>query len=336
MPSTRSRIVASTVAAALVAHAGSVFAEPNASDKALAESLFQEGKRLMTAKKWAEACPKLAESERLDPATGTLLNLAVCHEGEGRTATAWVEFNDALSDARKEKRAERVKLAQDHIAKLEQRLSRISVTVTPDARVPGLTVTRNGISIPEAAWGTSVPVDPGLQSIKATAPGKKAWENRINLGDAETRTVAVPMLEVDPFARTAKAGGDEKPSPSQPEPREPPGNRRTIGYVVGGAGVVLLAVGGYFGLRTLSQKSDSDTHCPGSVCDAQGVSASEDAHRSANLANVGVGLGLVAAGVGTWLVLTSTSDAAPPATGRLRLTPSAGPSGGAVSLAGAF
>jgi hypothetical protein len=291
----------------------------------------------MTAKKFAEACPKLAESQRLDPATGTLLNLAVCHEAEGRTATAWVEFNDALADARKEKRAERVKLAQDHVSKLEQRLTRLTVSVPPDARVPGLAVTRNGVAIPEAAWGTPVPVDPGLQSIKAQAPGKKPWENRLNLGDAETRNVNVPTLETDPNTRTAKPEGD-KPAPAPTDSREGTGNRRTIGYVVGGAGVVLLAVGGYFGLRTLSKKSDSDAHCPGNVCDAQGVSSSDDAHRAANVANVGVGLGLVAAGVGTWLVLTSTttSDAPPASAGKLRLMPTAGPRGGALSLTGAF
>ena len=43
------------------------------SNAALAESLYQEGKRLMGEKKYAEACPKFAESQKLDPATGTFV-----------------------------------------------------------------------------------------------------------------------------------------------------------------------------------------------------------------------------------------------------------------------
>ena len=55
---------------------------------ALAQSLFEEGRQLMSNGKFAEACPKFESSYKLDPAAGTLLNLAVCHEKVGRTAAA--------------------------------------------------------------------------------------------------------------------------------------------------------------------------------------------------------------------------------------------------------
>ena len=215
--SIRSRTVASAAVAAMLAVVGRAHAEPSASDKALADSLFQEGKRLVTAKRYAEGCAKLAESQRLDPATGTLLNLAVCHELEGKTATAWVEFNDALVESRKEKRAERVKLAQDHIAKLEPRLSRITVTVAPDARVPGLSVTRNGAAIRDAAWGTSFPVDPGVQTLSASAPGKKSWETSLTLAEGESRSVVVPALEAAAPAASAASRSQPAPPPAGSE-----------------------------------------------------------------------------------------------------------------------
>ena len=73
--------------ALLVAPAVSA-AEPGADPVTMAEALFQQGKQLLERGDAHAACPKLAESLRLDRATGTLLALAMCHEVEGRLASA--------------------------------------------------------------------------------------------------------------------------------------------------------------------------------------------------------------------------------------------------------
>src|SRR5262249_38738523 len=115
------------VGAAILAHAAAAAAQPTAADKALAESLFQESKRLMKDGKAAEACPKLVESYRIVPKLGTLLNLATCHEEVGKTASAWAEFTEAISLATKSKETARVQYARDHVQDLEKRLSHLLI-----------------------------------------------------------------------------------------------------------------------------------------------------------------------------------------------------------------
>jgi len=82
-----------------------------ASSIAVAQVLYDDAKAAMAKGDYATACQKFAESHRLDPATGgTLLNLAVCHEKMGKTATAWAEFIEAEALAHQYNRRDREKL----------------------------------------------------------------------------------------------------------------------------------------------------------------------------------------------------------------------------------
>lgn len=311
------------------------------SDKALAQSLFDEGKKLMEAGNYAEACPKLAESQKLDPGGGTLLNLAVCHQKEGKTATAWAEFEEALSQAKKEGRPEREAFAREHIAELEPKLSRLTVTVTPaTASVAGLQLKLDGAVLGKAAWGASLPVDPGKHTLEASAPGKKSWTGDVEVGtDADKKSLEVPALE------DAPAEPDKTATTTTTSTTTDTGssNQKTIGYIVGGAGVVALGVGAVFGIRAFSKWSEREDNCPNDVCNAKAKEAGDAATTSANIANVGVGVGLVAIGVGAFLILTSPSAPEKAAAKNplsiaknVQVTPGALPGGGFLGLSGAF
>src|SRR6516164_3682204 len=67
-------------------------AQASPQDQAVAQSLYDEAKTLMNAKNFVQACPKLEESQRLDPSPATEFHLADCYEQVGRTASAWAAF----------------------------------------------------------------------------------------------------------------------------------------------------------------------------------------------------------------------------------------------------
>ena len=94
------------------------------SDKVAAEALFEDARKLAAAGKYADACPKFADSERLDPSPSTLLNLANCWEKVGRTATAWATYREAESAANAAKRQDYMATAQRHADALAPKLAR--------------------------------------------------------------------------------------------------------------------------------------------------------------------------------------------------------------------
>src|SRR5438552_13565446 len=113
--------------------------------KVAAEALFDEGRRLMAEGKAAEACPKFADSQRIDPSPGTLLNLASCYEKVDRPASAWATYREAASLAASTGRQDLVATAQRHADALSPKLARLSVSAaSPPA---GLAVALDGVTV---------------------------------------------------------------------------------------------------------------------------------------------------------------------------------------------
>src|SRR5262249_15429731 len=148
-----------------------------------AEALFIEAKKLMNDGNYRDACPKLAESQRLDPGGGTLITLALCHEADGKTASAWAEFGEALTIALKDGREDRATVARLHAERLEPRLCHLTIRVDSEvSNLQGIEVTQDGVMLERPAWGTALPVDPGEHHIEARAPGMKTWKGSVLVG----------------------------------------------------------------------------------------------------------------------------------------------------------
>src|SRR5258708_29728493 len=111
-------------------------------DEATAQVLFDVGRQLMARGEFVHACSRFEESERLDTAVGTLLNLADCYEKTNRLARAWSTFLEAASAAREAGQPEREQAAKERAPELEPRLARLAVHVIAGAHVPRLASVR--------------------------------------------------------------------------------------------------------------------------------------------------------------------------------------------------
>lgn len=324
--------VALGLAFALLGTAG----RARAQDAGIAEKLFIEGKALMQEKKYPEACLKLQASHDLDKtATGTLLNLALCHELINKPATAWAEFRQVIAESTG-RREDRVTLAREHEEKLKPILSHIRILVAPDARVRQLTIQLDALTIPEVTWGGELPVDPGKHSIAAAAPGKIARTTEFVVGDAADRKTLV----VEPLANAPPdvvAEEDRKR-------REAQRTRRTIGFVVGGAGLVAVGVSLVVGLAASNKNSNATDLCPKDLCRSQddkerASSMLASADRTADTANVIAlaGSSLLVGGIVLVMTALSTSSPTQPAKATaFRAAPIPLAHGGGLSIGGEF
>jgi len=288
---------------------------------AAAEALYDQAKALMAAGKASEACPKLEESQRLDPGSGTLINLALCYEKTGRIASAWTTYREAATAARAAGNADRERGARERAAALAPKVSKLTIEVPVDARIAGLVVTRDGVEVGSAQWGVPIPTDAGTHELSAKAPGYLDWRETTTVPEKGAATsVTVPKLvaapDAAPVAPVAVAASE--PKPAEPAPAPAPDEPRSSGLgpqrigalVVGGVGVAGLAVGGIFGVQAFSKAEKAKETCDGSECTSQaGVTAGQEGYSAATVSTIAMIAGgvCVAAGAVLWFTAPSKS-----------------------------
>ncbi len=261
---------------------------------ALAQTLFDEGVSLMEKSDYAAACPKLAESQRLDPAGGTLLNLGLCREREGKLAAAWIAYNDALSQSVKDGRKDREITARQRIDEIAGRVSKVVVEVTPAAAAQdNLTIALDGTVVRQPAWGVASPIDPGEHELVISARGRVSRTQHVVVS-AEGQTLRVEVRSLG-----------ERPQPeTRPSSESAYVPRRSAALVVGGAGVALVVGGAIAGIMALDRAAQSDAACPSGRCSQRGADLNEQAGTFATLANVTFAAGAAALLTSAVLIVT--------------------------------
>ncbi len=315
----RSLSTASVVAVLLCAGG---MARADASDAVAAEALFAEGRRLMAAGKLDEACPKLAESQRLDPAPGTLLNLGACYERAGKTASAWYAYTETETAAARAGQKDRAVFAKKQARLLEGKLSRITIAVAADASADALEIRRGGSLVGQGSLGTPLPVDPGSYLIEATAPGRRKWSTRVQVDPGpSTVSVTIPKLEAEVVAPAPAAAversGTGLSAVAEPRPSDADRSRgqgqRMAGLTVGAVGLAAIGVGAYFGLKAGATYDEAKSACGGTtVCaDGRGLALRDDAGQQAMVSTVAFVGGAALAAGGALLFLTAPKRARP-------------------------
>jgi hypothetical protein len=288
------------------------------------ETLFLEGKKLMQEGRIEEACEKFKASHDGDKsATGTLLNLALCNEQRGHTASAWGEFRQVASES-DGKRMDRYTLAREHEAKLYPLLSYAVIKVRADARVTGLRIVLdNDKPLSDAMLETQLAIDPGEHTVLVEAPDRLPQTLKLTVGGpGAPATLEVLPLELAPD--TPKSGSS---------------GRRTAGYAVGAVGLAALTTGVVFGIFALTKDNDVKSECPNYSCPSNKNNTALDSEKK--LANTFALVTDISVGVGAALVITGAAliytgrDKSTSRTGfNLRAAP--GTHGGSMLLEGSF
>jgi hypothetical protein len=164
-----------------------------ASDHLLAQGLFDEGLKLMDAGRFSEACPKLVESQRLDPGGGTLLNIALCHEKEGQLASATLDYENARAQAAKDQRSDRETFARTRMIQIAPRIPHLALSLSKNMP-KGAVVLMDQNPVPREAWGVPLPVNSGKHVITVSASNRKPYSSEVELKDGESRALEIPAL----------------------------------------------------------------------------------------------------------------------------------------------
>ncbi len=283
---------------ALVAAGAVLFAAgpARADNGSLAEALFRDARQAMREGHYADACPKLAESQRLDPSAGTRLNLAVCEEHQGHLATAWAHYR-ALIDELPATDA-RAPVARERATALEPRLPWLRIVLPADAGDASVDV--DGTALRTASVGAELPVDPGAHVIIVHV-GAHARSTTVSLVEGEHRRVS-------PDATWESR--DPLPMPTAPPPASPPPHSRaraTAGWITVATGIAGVATSLVFGGLVLDKKAVVQDHCPNKQCDPTGLSAGRAGTTLEEAGTVAFIAGMTGIGVGTFLVAGAPS-----------------------------
>jgi hypothetical protein len=290
---------------AVVALGSAANADPSP-DAVKAIELFEEGRQLMADHDPEGACAKFAESIRIEPlATGTMLNLGLCHQqlDHFKTALYWFrkaqirasETDPPLPAYEKEAR-ERTAYLMTVVATIRIQLA---ASAPPDTQVS----IDDELIRPEDY--AHLEIDPGHHVVVATA-AKLTFRKELDVTGRGGQTVVVT------FGTTVAGVVPEHPTPELPMASvEHDGRRAASIYVAIGAGAL---VAGSVGLTLYEKHVYNDNKTAALAGDSAALAKTQHATEIARDYGTGLAIaGILAAGAAVYLYLTSSETVLVPA-----------------------
>jgi len=300
------------IAVVLVVAARPVRADDNI---AKADKLFDEGRALMKSDLHA-ACEKFEESLKFNSqAIGTLMNVALCDEKLGRTASAVAKFAEARDRAKEGNMDVHLKAAEERLAELAPRVPHVKI-VFAEPPLPDTNIVLGDKVIAMADIG-DIPIDPGEHKLVVSAPKHLPYETKVRIAEAEHRDVTVPALQ--DAIRV--------------------GSRRTVGKIVTITGGVFIASGIIIGVLANNRYEDQFDGAPPNCeratkqCNPNGQTETERARTLGVVGTVVGGVGVAAAAVGLYLWIRSPKESRDK---RVTLLPHINPGEAGVVAVGRF
>lgn len=239
--------------------------EVGAQDAAAAEALFRSAREAAEQGDWVTACDRFEESKRLEPAPGTVLNLARCRENLGEVASAWKSYTEAVQ--RLPARDERHAFARKKSIELEARVPYLILNAPRTES--DVVVSVDGTELSSASFGVPLPIDPGEVEVVVQAKGHETKKTALTLAEGDEVT---HQLELGPRAAGVSAGSlggrsvDERPSAEKGKGSALPF------FILGGVGAAAAIGGGIWAGIELPKVKDEE-NCLNGSCTEVGADA---------------------------------------------------------------
>jgi hypothetical protein len=179
----------------------------------------------MKQAKFLEASRRFEESQILEPASGTLIDLAYCHRQLGKMASAWFDYRRAIELAEGTGKPAHAELARRESAKLEPLLAKLQVSINgPLANIREIVL--DGQVLAPGAWAAPIPVDPGPHHLSARFRQGEGRAADIEAAPGKVFTLELQVPEAPAEGEPPRVAGQALavrlvPSPAAPMQHEP-------------------------------------------------------------------------------------------------------------------